>query len=44
LAKHIEHNAAAKTKMLLSEADAVVDMLGVDDTLLDSLLDRLGLE
>ena len=41
---HLEHDATAKAKTILSEADQVADELGLDDELLDGLLVKPRLE
>jgi hypothetical protein len=42
MSKHLAHDAATNAEMILSEADTVAETLGLDDTLLDSLLVKLA--
>ena len=41
---HLAHDATAKAKTILSEADRVADSLNLDDELLDGLMVGLKLE
>jgi hypothetical protein len=42
--QHLAQENTAKSRAILVKADQVADSLGLDDTLLDSLLVKLGLE
>jgi len=42
--QHRSHQATPKAKAILVEADQVADAVNLNDTLLDSLLVRFGLE
>jgi hypothetical protein len=42
--QHLAHEGPAKAMAILVKADQISDSLGRDDTLLDSLLVKLGLE